>query len=58
MKVEGVTSDGVPSSATNIVTRLGKDRMSWQSVDRTRGGTAIPGVDEFIVVRKPPPVGQ
>ena len=25
------------SSATNIVTRLGKDRASWQSVDRTLG---------------------
>jgi uncharacterized protein (TIGR02246 family) len=58
IKVEGVSSDGVPSSATNIVTRMGKDRMSWQSVDRTRGGAAVPGVDEFIVVRKPPPVGE
>ena len=41
LKVEGVRPDGQPTSATNIVTRLGKDRASWQSVDRTLGGAAI-----------------
>jgi uncharacterized protein (TIGR02246 family) len=58
IKVEGVGRDGLPSSATNIVTRLGKDRMSWQSVDRTLGGSAIDGIDEFVVVRTPPEVGK
>ena len=41
IKVEGVRQDGQPASATNIITRLGKDRTSWQSVDRTLGGAAI-----------------
>jgi uncharacterized protein (TIGR02246 family) len=54
IKLEGVNQDGKPVSATNIVTRLGKDRMGWQSTDRTLGGAAIPGIDEFIVVRTPP----
>jgi uncharacterized protein (TIGR02246 family) len=58
IKVEGVRQDGLPASATNIVTRLGKDRIGWQSVDRTLGGSAIAGIDEFIVVRTPPKVGQ
>ena len=58
IKVEGVRQDGQPVSATNIITRLGKDRMSWQSVDRTLGGSAIPGIDEFVVVRTPPEVGK
>lgn len=58
IKVEGVNQHGLPVSATNIVTRLGKDRMSWQSVDRTLGGSAIDGIDEFIVVRKPPEAGK
>ncbi|MDB5349320.1 MAG: hypothetical protein JWN86_567 [Planctomycetota bacterium] len=58
IKVEGVRQDGLPASATNIVTRLGKDRIGWQSVDRTLGGAAIDGIDEFIVVRKPPEVGK
>ena len=58
IKVEGVRQDGLPSSATNIITRLGKDRLGWQSVDRTLGGSAIAGVDEFVVVRTPPEVGK
>ena len=58
IKVEGVGRDGLAASATNIITRLGKDRLGWQSVDRTLGGTAIAGVDEFVVVRTPPEVGK
>ena len=58
IKTEGVGPDGRPESATNILTRLGKDRLGWQSVDRTHGGSAIPGIDEFVVVRTPPEVGK
>ena len=58
VKIEGVRPDGQHESATNIITRLGKDRMSWQSTENTVGGSAVPGIDEFIVVRKPPEVGK
>ena len=58
VKAEGVRQDGEPASATNIITRLGKDRSSWQSVNRTLGGAAVPGVDEFTLVRKPPEIGK
>jgi uncharacterized protein (TIGR02246 family) len=58
VKVEGVGREGQPVSATNIITRQGKDRMSWQSTERTVGGSAVPGVDEFTIVRKPPEVGK
>ena len=58
VKAEGVGHDGEPASATNIITRLGKDRVSWQSVNRTLGGAAVPGIDEFILVRKPPEIGK
>jgi len=58
VKVEGVRQDGKPVSATNIITRLGKDRMSWQSTNRTLGAIAVPGIDEFVVVRKPPEAGK
>jgi uncharacterized protein (TIGR02246 family) len=58
IKMDGVRQDGQPASATNIVTRLGKDRIGWQSVDRTLGSSAIPGVNEFTVVRKPPDAGK
>ena len=58
VKAEGVRPDGQHASATNIITRLGKDRMSWQSTENTVGDSAVPGIDEFIVVRKPPEVGK
>ena len=52
------TQNGEPASATNIITRLGKDRIGWQSVNRTLGGAAVPGVDEFTLVRKPPEISK
>ena len=58
IKVDGVSQEGQPVSATNIITRLGKDRMSWQLTARTLGGSAVPGIDEFTIVRKPPEVGK
>ena len=54
IKAEGVRQDGRHASVTNILKRLGKDRASWQSVDRTLGDVAMPGIDEFTLVRKPP----
>ena len=58
IKAEGVRQDGQHASVTSIITRLGKDRASWRSVDRTIGGAAVPGADEFTLVRKPPEVGK
>jgi uncharacterized protein (TIGR02246 family) len=58
IKAEGVRQDGKPASATNIITCMGKDRIGWQSVDRTLGGAAIAGIDEFTLVRKPPEPGK
>ena len=58
IKAEGVRQDGKPASATNIITRIGKDRIGWQSVDRVLGGAAVPGIDEFTLVRKPPEPGK
>ncbi len=58
VKTDGVRQDGKPASATNIITRIGKDRIGWQSVDRTLGGAAIAGINEFTVVRKPPEAGK
>jgi uncharacterized protein (TIGR02246 family) len=54
VRLMGVTRDGEPASATNIFTTLGKDRMSWQSRDRSVGGKATPDTETYIVVRPPP----
>ena len=58
IKAEGVRQDGRHASVTNILKRVGKDRASWQSVDRTLGAVAMPGIDEFTLVRKPPEAGK
>ena len=58
IKAEGVRQDGKHASATTILTRLGKDRMSWQSVHRTLEGRAMAGIDEFVIVRTPPAISE
>lgn len=59
VKSHGVQVDGKAASSTQIITRLAKDRIGWRSVDRVHGGVAIPDVEEFILVRKPPgPAGK
>jgi hypothetical protein len=50
----GVTRDGQPISATNIITKIGPHHMSWQSRDRTVGGAAQPDLDAMRAVRTPP----
>jgi uncharacterized protein (TIGR02246 family) len=54
VRLTGVTRDGEPASATNVFTVLGRDRISWQSRDRTVAGKATPDTDTYIVVRPPP----
>jgi uncharacterized protein (TIGR02246 family) len=58
VKASGVRADGQPVSATNIITVLGPDRIGWQTADRTVGGVAVPDIDQFVLVRKPPPPVQ
>lgn len=54
IKLSGVTREGEPASATNVITFLGKGRISWQSRDRTVGGEASPDIEEVVMVRPPP----
>jgi len=54
VKMSGVTRDGQVASATNITTFISKDRMTWQSRDRSVGGRATGDIDPVTVVRKPP----
>jgi uncharacterized protein (TIGR02246 family) len=58
IKQSGVTRDGERVSATNTITRLSKDRFSWESRDRTQGGEPLPDVGPVTVVRKPPKPGN
>ncbi len=54
IKANGVRHDGRPASATQVITRQGKDIVHWTSVDRTVAGKITPDVDAFTLVRRPP----
>jgi uncharacterized protein (TIGR02246 family) len=54
IKGKGVRADGKVVTVTNQLTQLGKDRMSFESVDRIVGEERMPNL-AVIVVRKPPP---
>lgn len=54
IKMTGVTSDGVPISATDHLKQIGEDHLSFQSLDRTIAGAAMPDGDELVIVRHPP----
>jgi uncharacterized protein (TIGR02246 family) len=55
VKMTGVRRDGKTASATNITTRVSKDRMTWQSRDRIVGGEKTPDIEEIPITRRPPP---
>jgi uncharacterized protein (TIGR02246 family) len=54
IKAHGVRSDGTLATATQILTKVDNDHARWASVDRTVGAIAVPDIDEFSLVRKPP----
>lgn len=55
IKGKGVRVDGKVVTVTNQLTQLGKDRASFESVDRIVGEERMPNLS-VIVVRKPPQV--
>lgn len=58
IKATGVRSDGKTVSVTNAITILGKDRLLWESFDRTLGGEVVPETGRFTMVRRPPDPGK
>jgi len=54
VKFTAVPSDGQTARATNTLTRINQDRMSWQSRDRHLGDVAVPDFGPIFVVRRPP----
>jgi uncharacterized protein (TIGR02246 family) len=50
--VEGVTGDGVSTTAINILKRLDDNAYVWRSVKRTAGGEALPDTGEVVLKRQ------
>jgi uncharacterized protein (TIGR02246 family) len=51
LEASGVTRDGVPTTATNIITRLDPENFTWQSVERHLGQTTVPNTAVIKVTR-------
>jgi uncharacterized protein (TIGR02246 family) len=51
LEANGVTREGVPFAATNIVTRLDADSFHWQSVERSMGQARLPDTALVKVTR-------
>ena len=54
----GVRSDGQSVSVTTALTPLGKDRILWETLERSVGGEVVPGTDHFNLVRRAPAPGK
>lgn len=54
IKNEGYVPDGRTVTATNILSREGKDRMRWATTQGTLGSEAVEEDAEVVLVRKPP----
>ncbi|MGO8900801.1 MAG: YybH family protein [Isosphaeraceae bacterium] len=57
-RASGVRSDGQSVSTTNAFTALGKDRILWETLERTVGGEVVPCTDQFYLVRPAPLPGK
>jgi uncharacterized protein (TIGR02246 family) len=57
LRAVGSLSNGLPNSATQVMTIMGKDTVKTSSIDRIIGGEIAPDIDEIIMVRKAPAVG-
>ena len=57
-KASGVRSDGQSVSVTTAIMPMGKDRILWETLDRTVGGEVVSGTDQFYLVRSAPLPGK
>ena len=57
-RASGVRSDGQSVSTTSAFTALGKDRILWETLERTVGDEAVPGTDQYFLVRRAPLPGK
>ena len=57
IKAKGTRSDGTSVTMTNAITVMSKDRLHWESSDRTIGDTPVSGTDAFYLVRRAPVPG-
>jgi uncharacterized protein (TIGR02246 family) len=53
LRTQGATSDGTPTTATNILYPADDNIFSWKSTNRTVDGQPLPSTSEIVVERVP-----
>ncbi len=51
IQTEGMTANGTPTAATNILYHADQDVASWQSTNRYLGNTPLPDIKEVVIER-------
>jgi len=51
INTEGMSADGAPTSAINVLYHADDNVVSWQSVNRAIGGTQLPNAKEVVIER-------
>lgn len=54
-EMQGISGDGHPTAAVNLLVRLDDDAYAWQSTQRFRGDVALPDTTEVIIKRRAQP---
>jgi uncharacterized protein (TIGR02246 family) len=50
----GVTGDGTPTAAVNVINRVNADEITWRSIDRVAGGEPLPDTVPVRLARAKP----
>src|SRR5262249_53082899 len=51
----GVLADGTNTESVNVLVRIGKDAITWQSIDREVDGDSLPDTAPIKLTREPKP---
>ena len=51
IETRGMTADGTPTQAVNVLSRIDDRAFSWQSIDRAAGGVALADTEEVLLKR-------
>lgn len=51
-EIHGVSGNGIPTHAVNLLTRLDDGAYTWQSINRSIGGAMLTDTDEVVLKRQ------
>jgi uncharacterized protein (TIGR02246 family) len=52
LRNKGVLADGRLASMVNVMKYVDENSFTWQTIERTAGGSLLPNIDEVLIVRQ------